>query len=148
MGIMLYLGVRLSDAIRLGPQHENKVGDSITFPVFKGRKKSLKILTLRILPPLREIIDSTTIGETTYLLTKHGRPHGSAASFGNWFSKRCHAIGLPNCSSHGLRKAASVMCAEAGASVHEMMALFGWDPFFRKPPIFFCLINRDMPQTF
>ncbi len=106
MAIMLYLGIRRSDAVRLGPQNENKQKDTITFTVFKGRKKSPKTLTLPILPPLREI---------------------SCDSFGNWFRDCCRAAVLPECSPHGLRKAAAVRCAEAGASVHELMALFGWD---------------------
>ncbi len=76
MAIMLYLGVRRSDAVRLGPQHENKEKGTITFPVFKGRKKSPKTLTLPILPPLREIIDASEVGETAYLLTRNGKPHG------------------------------------------------------------------------
>jgi len=126
MAIMLYLGVRRSDAVRLGPQHVDKEGNSITFPVFKGRKNSLRMLTLPILPPLKAIIDASEVGETAYLLTKSGKPHGSGDSFGNWFRERCRAIGLPDCSPHGLRKAASVRCAEAGASVHELMAMYGW----------------------
>ena len=127
MAIMLYLGVRRSDAVRLGPQHENRDKGTITFTAFKGRKNSPKNLTLPILPPLRANIDASEIGETAYLLTKGGKPHGSGDSFGNWFRKRCRAAGLHDCSPHGLRKAASVRCAEAGASVHELMAMFGWE---------------------
>jgi integrase len=127
LALMLYLGVRRSDAVRLRPQHENKEKCTITFTVFKGRKKSPKTLTLPILPPLRAIIDASEVGETAYLVTKSGKPHGSGDSFGNWFRDCCRAAGLPDCSPHGLRKAASVRCAEAGASVHELMAMFGWD---------------------
>jgi integrase len=38
--------------------------------------------------------------------------------------------GLPaHCTSHGLRKAAAERCAEAGATVNQLMAIFGWkDP--------------------
>jgi integrase len=127
MAIMLYLGVRRSDAVRLGPQHENREKGAITFTAFKGRKKSPKTLTLPILPPLRAIIDASEVGETAYLVTKSGKPYASGDSFGNWFRDCCRAAGLPDCSPHGLRKAASVRCAEAGASVHELMAMFGWD---------------------
>jgi hypothetical protein len=34
---------------------------------------------------------------------------------------------LPQCSCHGLRKIGAVRAAEAGASEHELMAMFGWD---------------------
>ena len=30
------------------------------------------------------------------------------------------------CTCHGLRKAAATRCAESGATVKQMMALFGW----------------------
>lgn len=35
--------------------------------------------------------------------------------------------GLPHCSSHGLRKAGTTIAAENGATVHQLMAMFGWD---------------------
>jgi hypothetical protein len=35
--------------------------------------------------------------------------------------------GLPQCNCHGLRKIGAVRAAEAGASEHELMAMFGWD---------------------
>ena len=35
--------------------------------------------------------------------------------------------GLQDCSPHGLCKIAAVRCAEAGASEHGPMELFGWD---------------------
>jgi hypothetical protein len=34
---------------------------------------------------------------------------------------------LPQCNCHGLRKIGAVRAAEAGASEHELMAMFGWD---------------------
>lgn len=124
--VMIYLGVRRSDAVRLGPQQESRDGRSITFQVWKGRKKYAKTLTLPILAPLRHSIDSSQVGET-YLLTQAGKPHASGDSFGNWFRDCCREAGLPECSPHGLRKAAAVRCAEAGATEHELMAMFGWD---------------------
>jgi len=127
MSIMLYLGVRRSDAVQLGPQHESSSGESLQFTVFKGRKRHPKTLILPILPELRRILDASSIGKTAYLLTTRGEPWGSADSFGNWFRDRCRAAGLPDCSPHGLRKLGATRCAEAGASEHQLMAIFGWD---------------------
>jgi integrase len=39
MSIMLYLGVRRSDAVLIGKKHESSDGGSVTFAQFKGRKK-------------------------------------------------------------------------------------------------------------
>ena len=44
---------------------------------------------------------------------------------GWWFGDACRAIGL-NRSAHGLRKAAARRYAERGATVPQLMALFGW----------------------
>ena len=47
-------------------------------------------------------------------------------AFGNWFKKRCLEAGLEGLSAHGLRKLGAQRCAEAGATEHQLMALFGW----------------------
>jgi len=46
-------------------------------------------------------------------------------SFGNIFREACNAAGVKK-SAHGLRKIGAVRAAEAGATVKEMEALFGW----------------------
>jgi hypothetical protein len=48
-------------------------------------------------------------------MTGHGKPF-TAAGFGNWFREQCDAAGLPQCSAHGLRKAAAVRHAINGAT--------------------------------
>jgi len=126
MSIMLYLGVRRSDAFLIGKKHESTDGLFVTFQVFKGRKRGAKILTLPILPPLRAILDASELGCETWLETAFGKPH-TAAGFGNIFRTWCVDAGLARCSPHGLRKIGAVRAAEAGASEHELMAMFGWD---------------------
>jgi len=126
MSIMLYLGVRRSDAVLIGKRHESKDGDSVTFQVFKGRKRLVKMLTLPILQPFRAILDGSELGETTWLETSFGRPY-SVAGFGNCFKDWCKEADLPQCACHGLRKIGAVRAAEAGASEHELMAMFGWE---------------------
>ncbi len=50
------------------------------------------------------------------------RRTGSANKMRQW----CDDAGLPECSSHGLRKASATILAEAGATEHQLMAIFGW----------------------
>lgn len=126
MSIMLYLGVRRSDAVLIGKRHESRDGLSVTFGQFKGRKRSAKVLTLPILPPLRQILDAGRLGQETWLETGYGVPY-SSAGFGNTFKEWCVEAGLPQCNCHGLRKIGAVRAAEAGASEHELMAMFGWE---------------------
>jgi hypothetical protein len=68
---------------------------------------------------------SKHVGHPVYLVTLWGKPH-STKGFGNWFKDQCCEAGLEGLSAHGLRKLAAQRCAEAGASEHQLMALFGW----------------------
>ena len=134
--LLLYTGVRRSDAVRLGPQMERWFTDTtpdgntvevqkLVFTETKGGLRILKTHELPILPPLRHSIDATQIGHLVYLVTAWGQPH-SAKAFGHWFKKRCREAGLEELSAHGLRKLGAQRCAEAGATEHQLMALFGW----------------------
>ena len=126
MSIMLYLGVRRSDAIVIGKSYESRDGRFVSFVQFKGRKKSGKLLTLPILPAFRTILDASGLGRETWLETAYGKPYTNPG-FGNAFKDWCMEAALPRCTSHGLRKAGAVRAAEAGASEHELMAMFGWE---------------------
>ena len=111
--------------MKLGPQMERD--GKLLFSETKGASRIVKTHELSILPPLRESIDATKkhIGHLIYLRTEWGKPH-SAKGFGNWFKKRCREAGLEGLSAHGLRKLAAQRCAEAGATEHQLMAMFGW----------------------
>ncbi len=84
------------------------------------------MLTLPILPPLRAILDASTVSQETWLETSLGKPY-SVNGFGNTFKDWCKEALLPRCTCHGLRKIGAVRAAEAGASEHELMAMFGWE---------------------
>ena len=123
--LLLYTGVRRSDVVKLGPQMERD--GKLLFSETKGGSRIVKTHELPILPPLRQSIDAARkhVGHLVYLATQWGRPH-SANGFGNWFKDRCREAGLEGLSAHGLRKLAAQRCAEAGATEHQLMALFGW----------------------
>ena len=134
--LLLYTGVRRSDVVMLGPQMERWLPETLpdgstveiqklVFTETKGSSRIVKTHELPILPPLRQSIDATSTGHLVYVVTAFGKPH-SAKAFGNWFKKRCREAGLEDLSAHGLRKLGAQRCAEAGASEHQLMALFGW----------------------
>lgn len=59
------------------------------------------------------------------LKTQYGKAF-SRNGYGNWFSKICDRAQLPKrCRSHGLRKAAAVLLAEAGCTTKEIMSITG-----------------------
>jgi integrase len=109
--------------IRLGKQHIQ--GGALVFRQHKGRKSSPLTLQLPILPPLARIIAASPVGDLAFLVNQQGQPF-SAPGFGNWFRKRCNEAGLTHLSAHGLRKAGANRAAEAGASAHQLSAIFGW----------------------
>jgi len=128
MAILFFLGVRRSDAVRLGIPMEIADGTKIRFTEVKGRNRKIKLRELMILPQLRNVLDNSQLGKETYLATRSGKPF-SSDGFGNWFGEACNRAGLPQCSAHGLRKAGATIAAENGASEMELAAIFGWtDP--------------------
>jgi integrase len=122
--LMLLTGVRRSDAVRLGRQHERD--GWLNFTEAKGRTRKVKAREIPILPQLRSCLDATPSGHLTYLVTMFGKPFTSNG-FGNWFRRRCNEAGLPHCSAHGLRKAGATIAAENGATEHQLMAIYGWE---------------------
>jgi integrase len=116
--ILLYTGFRRGDAVRLGRQHvrdgvislrTEKTGDTVTIPV---------------LAPLAASLAATPTGDLTFLTTGYGRAFVKEG-FGNWFREACTTAKCPG-SAHGLRKAGAVRAAENGATVPQLMAIFGW----------------------
>lgn len=121
--VMLTVGARRSDAVRLGPKHEDK--GWLKFTAWKNRKRAPKTIDVPIRPELAAALACTQTGDTTYIVTDRGRPY-TVESFGNVFRDWCNEAGLPHCSAHGLRKAAAVELAETGSSASELCAIFGW----------------------
>ncbi len=106
--------------VRLGRQHiSNGV---ITFRMEKGRGDG--VVYPPVLPVLAATIAASKTGDLTFLVTEHGTPFVKE-SFGNWFRQACREAGCPG-SAHGLRKAGATRAAENGATVNQLMALFGW----------------------
>jgi len=123
LSLMLFTGVRRSDAVKLGPQMERN--GELHFIETKNAKRNPKHRELDILPVLRESIDAAPSGHLSYLVTEYGKPFTSNG-FGNWFRKRCDEAGLKQCTAHGLRKAGATIAAENGATELQLMSIYGW----------------------
>lgn len=120
LALLLCTGQRRSDVVRLGWQN------------VRGGKLHLKqvktgvVLELPILPALEAELRHLPAGQATFLARDNGTPH-TAGGFYNLFVAWCADAGLePGLSPHGLRKASARRFAEAGATVPELMAWFGW----------------------
>lgn len=103
LAILLYTGLRRSDAARLGPQHVH--GGVIVLET----EKTGTPVAIPILPELAEIIAASPTGARSFITNKSGDPMPKE-SFGNWFRDACNAAGVTG-SAHGLRKAAAAHAA-------------------------------------
>lgn len=125
LALLLYVGVRRSDVVKLGKQHVRE--GWIRYSQTKGAKQNPKIIEVPVLPELAsEIAAAGMKAQLTFLQTQHGQPY-TAAGFGNWFRRMCDQAGLPHCSAHGLRKAGAALAAEGGATERQLMAIYGWE---------------------
>jgi len=118
LDVLLYTGLRRGDAVRLGRQHVRNGAATI-----KTEKNDTEV-TLPILPVLGETLQAGPCGDLTFIIGANGHPLDKR-SFGNQFRKACRAAGVLR-SAHGLRKVAATRAANAGATVAELEAIFGW----------------------
>jgi integrase len=132
--LLLNTAARRGDVHLLGRQHLRD--GSLTWRPSKTSGSTGKLLTIPVLPELQRALDAMPPGDAlTFILSEHGRPFASGASFGNAFADWCMAAGLKpvkcgdgkirNYRAHGLRKAACTQLAEAGCSAMEIMAVSG-----------------------
>ena len=122
LALLLYTGQRRSDIVLFGRQHVRN--GWLRFTQQKNKRNKPISLELPIVPELQAVIDASPCGDLTFLVNEFGRPF-TAAGFGNRMRKWCDEAGLPECSAHGLRKAAATRLAEMGRSEHEIMAVTG-----------------------
>lgn len=118
LDIMLYTGLRRSDAIILGRQH---IKDGVIS--IRAGKNGAEI-TIPVLAPLAKSIEATETGDLVFLLNTRNQPWKNV-SFGYWFADRCDEAKVPG-RAHGLRKAGATTAANNGATAFELTAMFGW----------------------
>ena len=116
--LLLGTGQRVSDIVAMGRQHVR--GDYIHVRHVKTGAE----LDIPILPELAAILAETPANNLTFITTQFGKPF-TANWFSDWFCGVCKQTGLPQCSAHGLRKAAARRLAEAGCTAHEIAAITG-----------------------
>ena len=116
--VLLYTGLRRGDAVTIGMQH---VRDGVA--TIRTAKTGTDV-SIPILEPLRRTLEAGPTGDMHFVVGKNGKPLVKE-SFGNMFRDACNAAGVKK-SAHGLRKIAATRAAEAGATVAELEAMFGW----------------------
>jgi integrase len=120
LDVLIYSGLRRGDAVRLGRQH---VRDGVA--TIKTEKSGFIVeVNLPILPALAATLEAGPCGDLAFIAGASGEPL-TKESFGNLFREACDAAGVPG-SAHGVRKIAATRAANAGATVAQLEAIFGW----------------------
>lgn len=122
--MLLHSGLRRSDMHIAGRQH--LTGNVLTIRPHKSRKSGVTV-TIELPQALIDIIDQTPTGALHFIVGEKGKPY-TAEAFSNWFRDACRAAGVSK-SAHGVRKLSATLSANAGATVHDMMAQYGWTTF-------------------
>jgi integrase len=121
--LLLNTGQRVSDVVKMGRKH---IKDGCITISQKKSGETVEV-TIPILPALQVVLDELQARRIapTFLLNQYGAARsegGLSTMFIEWRSK----VGLPDdLHAHGLRKAFCRVAAEAGLTVHEIMALSG-----------------------
>jgi integrase len=117
-----FTACRIGDAIWLGRANEFQ-RDGLTWLQFQPRKKGSALVEIPMMPPLYKATrEQVVIGEA-YVLTALGRPFQSPEGLRNRVRAWCDEAGLPERSSHGIRKAVAELLAEMGCSQYQIMSI-------------------------
>ncbi|PQO22967.1 integrase [Rhodobacteraceae bacterium WD3A24] len=119
--LLLHTGAARVDAVKMGPW--NLKSDWIEY----RRQKTARSNGVLVILPVHADLSAVLAGppdDRPFLAIVHGNAR-SPDGLGNRMREWCDKAGLPECSSHGLRKACARRLAEAGASAHEIMAVTG-----------------------
>src|SRR4029077_7966066 len=115
LALVLYLnlGVRKSDVVRIGPRNVRD-GVLVDFQPTKGARTGGHKINVPLFEETRAVIAATPVtGADTYLVTSFGKPF-TVNGIGNKMREWCDQAGLPECSSHGLRKLCLTRLADEG----------------------------------
>ena len=127
MTLMLWTGAARIDAVRLGwfNVKDTPEGERLQYMRAKtSRGRAPVLISIPIAPDLRAVLDTLPRDAGTFLEVAPGQRRSEKAltqRMRDW----CDAAGLPECTSHGLRKAIARRLAEAGAAPHMIGAVTG-----------------------
>jgi integrase len=117
--VLINTGLRRGDAVRLGRQH---VRDGVA--TIQTEKTGMEV-SIPLQSSFMALLREGPTGDLAFISGGKGLPL-TKESFGNMFRESCNEAGVRK-SAHGLRKLAATRVAEAGASVAELEAIFGWN---------------------
>ncbi|SMO95142.1 Phage integrase family protein [Thalassovita litoralis] len=122
--LFMFTACRISDAVRLGRQHEVMI-DGVRALRWQPVKKGSAEVIIPMMPPLYRATRAAPVIGETYLLTDYGKPFRSPEGLRNRLRKWCNEAGLHGLSSHGIRKATGHLLAHEGCTQYQIMTIHG-----------------------
>jgi integrase len=122
MTLMLRTGASAVDAVALG--WGNIKDGRISYRRTKTRRHSDLVVDLQIHPDLMAALELLPRDSFTFLQTRLSKSR-SASGLSTLMRGWCDSAGLPECTTHGLRKACARRLAEAGATPNMIAAVTG-----------------------
>ncbi len=122
MNLMLYTGAARVDVVKLGSK--NIAEGRLRYRRQKTKNSGGVLIDIPLHPCLEALLLTLPKCNNTFLEISNGKQR-SPGGLGNYMRTWCDEAGLPNCSSHGLRKAIARRLAEAGGTAHEIMSVTG-----------------------
>jgi len=119
MSLHLYTGARGCDTRLFGPQHVKNGRFSFT------QQKTGGEVDIPVLEELACELALAPKDDLAYILTEYGKTF-SQKGYGTWFNDKCRKAGLLDRTAHGIRAGAATIAADNGATVHQLMSMFGW----------------------
>jgi integrase len=119
MALHLYTGARGCDVRAFGPQHVKNGRFAFT------QQKTGGAVDIPILDELASELALAPKDALAFILNEYGRTF-SQKGYGNWFNERARKAGLMDRTAHGIRSGGATIAANNGATVHQLMAMFGW----------------------
>lgn len=118
--LQAFTACRIGDAIWLGPEQEVMHDDQLWLR-WQPRKRGSAFVSLPMLTPL--IAATRAAKGPAYLLNDKGTPFASVEALRVRVQRWCSAAGIPDRSSHGIRKAVGELMAQNGCSQYQVMAV-------------------------
>lgn len=115
-----FTACRIGDAIWLGRAQE-VTRDGQLWLSWQPRKRGSAFVSIPMMPPL--IAATRSSDGPAYLLNDKGKPFASVEALRVRVQRWCSAAGIPDRSSHGIRKAVGEMMAQNGCSQYQVMAV-------------------------
>lgn len=133
MEVLNWTGLRLGDAVKIGPGHVDRSGmlvytqSKVGQPAYVPWTAPLPTYAADLAAErdmMHEALRALNRRQMTFLATEGGAPRSDKA-LGNMIREAAREAGIDR-SAHGLRKTRGIELAEGGASAHAIMSWGGW----------------------